>query len=396
MKRIFSNIVLAACLTLLYIVIAKPFIADAYYNAANRLAGASKPEKAQAFFEEAVKTEPFDSPHLSGFGRFLMKRSVSQTGLVRTYHLKKAAKLFERALALNRRDARSALNLGQTKLRLFLREKDEADKKEAFRYFRKALDNDPNGFNVSYLIGHAGLAVWDHLAADDRELILERLEFVLRMRPHFYNEIYRRLWRRSGDFSLLRRITPEGLTANRNLYLFLLDNNLSQFLKEQKRVVDQCREQEDPSSVSREKAKEAERIERIKKLKLGSPRQHVSAGEWKGKTADESIRYENGNMHWSGTVDAVVEIPAGEAVIQIMAAGSPANNVYPYMVVSLDGEEIGALFADRPGWTSYSFNIKTGGGIKVLSVSFVNDGVNEAKKEDRNLFVGEAKIETVR
>lgn len=62
------------------------------------------------------------------------------------------------------------------------------------------------------------------------------------------------------------------------------------------------------------------------------------------------------------------------------------------MIVELDGEWIGETLVDGPDWKEYSFKINSDGGIRVLSVTFVNDFCDA--KEDRNLFIGEARVES--
>ena len=55
-------------------------------------------------------------------------------------------------------------------------------------------------------------------------------------------------------------------------------------------------------------------------------------------------------------------------------------------------EEIGETFVDNDEWENYSFPIKTNGGLKIVSVIFVNDAYDILKKEDRNLFIGSGSI----
>ena len=76
-----------------------------------------------------------------------------------------------------------------------------------------------------------------------------------------------------------------------------------------------------------------------------------------------------------------------------MAKGSAADGIYPYMIVELDGEGIGEMFVDSTDWKEYLFDVDTDGGMKVLSVTFANDGGNEKKGEDRNLYVGKVRVE---
>ncbi|GAG51098.1 unnamed protein product, partial [marine sediment metagenome] len=96
--------------------------------------------------------------------------------------------------------------------------------------------------------------------------------------------------------------------------------------------------------------------------------------------------------YWEGTVNRAVKLPGGKAVIHIQARGDQAYDVWPYMIVELDGEEIGETFVGSSKWKEYSFEVDTEGGIKVLSVTFPNDGGDWERGIDRNLYVGKVKI----
>lgn len=113
---------------------------------------------------------------------------------------------------------------------------------------------------------------------------------------------------------------------------------------------------------------------------------------WQGRSRDGDI-YEHGNMYWTGTVRRLADIPTGMAILKIQAKGSPADDIWPYMIVELDGMEIGEGFVDSLEWKGYSFRIDTNGGMKVLSITFTNDGVDPQRNEDRNLFVGDIRVE---
>jgi len=99
-----------------------------------------------------------------------------------------------------------------------------------------------------------------------------------------------------------------------------------------------------------------------------------------------------GRFQWEGTVNRVVNMLEGKTVIEIQAKGELAYGVWPYMIVELDGEEVGGSFIDSSEWKEYSFRMKTSGGLKVLSVTFPNDGGDKEKGIDRNLYVGKARI----
>jgi hypothetical protein len=101
--------------------------------------------------------------------------------------------------------------------------------------------------------------------------------------------------------------------------------------------------------------------------------------------------YEGGAMYWSGTMYGAIAMPKGRAVISVGAKGTPADGIYPYMIVSLDGKRIGGAYVNSANFKEYRFDIGTEGGVKVLSVTFTNDARN--KTEDRNLYISNAKVE---
>ena len=163
---------------------------------------------------------------------------------------------------------------------------------------------------------------------------------------------------------------------------------------DQKKNVDLYRQKEEPEQFEKDMK---ERLERIKDMKKAitsqvSPKEFVLREDWQGMTESRKRAYESGNMYWTGTIEAAINVPKGETVVSIQAKGSQAYDIWPYMVVELDGEEVGEMFVNSPAWKEYSFKVNTDGGIKVLSITFANDGGNKESGEDRNLYIGEAKV----
>jgi hypothetical protein len=155
----------------------------------------------------------------------------------------------------------------------------------------------------------------------------------------------------------------------------------------QRRIVNYYRQKEDPDGFKKEKEEDESMIR-----SLHPPTTVWELNEWTGKSKDRMNVYEGGSMYWTGTMHTLVTLPEGEATVNIMASGSSANGLFPYMSVELDGNEIGGVFIDSSDWKDYSFKVKTDGGVKVLSVTFANDGSNKEKGEDRNLYVREVRI----
>lgn len=383
------NILLIAAFIFTEVCVVRLLLAEVSSNRADRLTGTYKWDKAEEGFKKAIALDPYNSRYYAGFGELMFREALHSDD--KTIYLSKAKALYEEALKMNQGCGEYALRLGQISL---LSPDIAKSAKDAFGYFRTALTNDPNGFNVSYSIGYAGISVWKFLNKEEKEFILSRLKYSLKIKPWYSKYIYSRLWAVSGDFKALEEVTPEGLKANEALYNFIAANNLWQFRKAEADRVNYYKKKETPEAFAAEEAARLNRITRLKKdVNLKCREDGVILPEdWSGTADDGRNRYSYGNMWWTGTMDAVVAAPRGKAEVRIMARGSPASGVWPYMIVELDDTVTGEGFVDSAEWKEYRFGINTDGGQKVLSITFVNDGANTAKKEDRNLVVGEAGI----
>lgn len=306
-------------------------------------------------FEEAIKADPFNARYADEYGKYLFKKSLEVKE--KTDLLDKAERLLTRAVQLNPSNAGYHLTSGQIQTSLFLIDKKKFSEKlkKALDNFKTALQNDPNGFNISYSAGYAGISVWKFLDKEEKEFVLSRLKYSLKVKPSYSKYIYPELWKETMDLNLLRKIEPPG--DEPNWYIARLERLGS----------------------IRGTAKRTLNVANV-----------VIESDWQGKADDEKNNYLNGNMYWTGTMDAAILMPNGKSTIRVRAKGSPADNMYPYMRVELDGKEIGAAAVDSSEWKQYNFKVNTGGGIKVLSITFVNDGANPAKNEDRNLYIGRA------
>jgi hypothetical protein len=345
-----STIIIKICLIaffmLLVAVILAPFIAELQINAAQGFAQRYLWQNAQQKFQVAMSIDPFSASVPAGFADFL--KNISPNLADENSLLINSVKLYKWALELDPLNAEYALNLAETEIALFMRGQSKDNKllAEALDYFRRALKNDSNGFNVSYSVGYAGISVWDKLDASEKKLVLDRLKYIFKTKPWYSEYIYTHLMQSTKDSEPFRKIRP--------------------------------------MESEQEKREKLNRIERVKQ---SNPSQL-----WQGKSGSGNDIYENGNMNWSGVVNALLNAPEGEATVIIQAKGSPADDIWPYMIVELDGQEIGETLVDSIDWKEYSFPIKTNSGLKVLSVTFFNDGVNVQRNEDRNLYVGEARI----
>ena len=343
-RKIVVNILLVAVFACFATAIIAPLAAEIRYGEAKRLVTQFLWNDAEKAFEEAIKVDPYSSQYPAEFAEFLRTQSFYKSH--KTPYLTRAERLYGRALKLNPRNADYWTALGELKAELAIRT-NGAGVDKAMDCLRRAVREDPNGFNVSYSAGYAGIYMWDYLSKEDKEFILDRLAYVIRSQPWYAEYICPRVLQKTKDIRSLERIMPT-------------------FRHDRKAALDN-----------------------IRKSAIGEVGYVVRKSDWHGMSDDRKNLYEEGNMYWNGTIDAPINMSPGNCVIKIQAKGSPTDGVYPFMVVELDGINIGQLFIDSADWKECSFKVKTGGGVKVLSVSFVNDGGNA--KEDRNLYIGEAR-----
>ncbi|MFA6142160.1 MAG: carbohydrate-binding domain-containing protein [Candidatus Omnitrophota bacterium] len=333
------NIILIAFIVLSGFIITRPLLAEIYFN--------------RAGFSDAIRTDPFSSRYPAGFGEAILKEKRYHDDAA---YLDRATRFYERALQLNPGCADYSLKLGQIEIALFLKDETKTGLiKSAFNNFRRAIKNDPNGFNISYSAGYAGISVWKFLDHDEKEFILDRLKYSLRVRPLYSRYIYPELWNETMDLNLLRRLEPPG--------------------------------REPDGYISR-----LERMERIRSTarRTLNVAKVVIESDWHGISYDKKNVYVDGNMFWAGTIDAAIIMPRGKSTIKIQAKGSPADGIFPYMMVELDGRIVGKAYIRNTDWVDYKFTVNTDGGIKVLGVTYVNDSTDPVKAEDRNLYIGRA------
>ncbi len=356
-------------------------VAEVEFNSAQKLADAYLWQKAEVKFKKSLASDPFNALHFAGYADFL--RSTAPYRENEVVLLQKAEILYGRACELDPMRAGYFLGSGAIKLKLHKFNEGLAD-------LKRALEKDPNGFNTAYEVGYRAIQAWQYLDDGFKALVIDRLRYALVQKRWYWEHVYPIAWQSTNDFTVLEQIAPDNVKAKKDLLYFVESNNLYQF---RKRVVDALNSvelKEDPQGFEREQKEKIKNIEEIKKNTRGAD--VVTGDLWQGKSVGGK-EYKDGNMYWSGTMYGVLNAASGGAKLVIQAKGSPADNIYPYMIVGLEGKEIGEAFVNNDDWIEYSFLIKAGAGKKVLSVTFCNDGGNVEKNEDRNLYIGEAKIE---
>lgn len=377
MVKFIVNMILVATFFVVITAVTLPFAAVLKYKQAKRFQESYRWQKADYVYRQAIRLDPFNAEHFAEYGCFLMRQA--QYHKDKTPWLKRAETLYKKACRLNPEHAEYRFLLGEIKLQL--------NDLSGLGDFRIAIGLDPYNFRMNYFVGHSLISIWPSLAQEGKDFALERLNYVLRSKSHYAEYIYPAIIRYTKDFSLTEKVTPETHSSYEKLYRFMKERNLWQFRKRLTKRLDFYREKEGPEKFKQEKEQRQRLLRELRSLAMTG-----KLKGWVGESKGGYV-YENGNMYWEGTIAAAVDIPVGKTIIYIMAKGSVADGIFPYMIVELDGEEIGETFVESAGWKEYLFPVNTDGGIKVLSVTFVNDDINEEKGEDRNLYVGEVKVE---
>ncbi|UCG34730.1 MAG: hypothetical protein JSW17_04350 [Candidatus Omnitrophota bacterium] len=395
-KRTSINIVLITIFIALMVTICSLFGAEINFIMAKQFEAKHQWSKAQVSYKKAMFFSPFSAKYITGLAGLFLRQSAYRTDKLSLF--KKAESLCVRALELNPYSVQCMLALGRTQIRLFLKNKEIYGEKlgVGLESLNKALSNDPNGFRTAYFVGHTGMLVWDFLNENEKKMVVDRLKHALKYRwPQYFKNDYNFIWQATQDFTLLKQITPQNLRSYKVLYNFMKNKNLWQFRKGLIEAMSLYMLNEDPQGFEQEQKDKMIRIGMVKKKNKLTGRRItnvISRQLWEGRGRYKGQAYRNGNMYWEGTMDAVLTLPKGESVIEIEARGLPAEGIYPYMVVELDGIEIGEGFVDNSEWREYSFNVSTSSGIKVLSITYENDRVYGGKGGDRNLYIGNARV----
>ena len=102
--------------------------------------------------------------------------------------------------------------------------------------------------------------------------------------------------------------------------------------------------------------------------------------------------YGDGWNLWSdGYIAELVEFPLdGIYTFEVTAFGSPAQGVWPNMLLGIDQDIQPGIIVDSSAPKTYAFQVQVAAGQHYVSISFNNDLYNPP--EDRNLYVDKVKI----
>ena len=287
----------------------------------------------------AVRFDFLSAENNAAIGRSYMVRA--STAKAKASFLLEAESRYKTACRLNPYDTVNLLEFAVLEKELFLsapaKYKDRLN--SALDYFHKVSALDPKNYIIDYEIGRNCVELWQYLDDENKKYAVEKLKACLKLMPDYHDKVYQILLNNSKNHDLWK--------YRREIFDMIDAKN--------------------------------------KRIAFGP--------EWSGKADDGVNIYKNGNMYWAGTASRTIEVPKGKALIKIKARGDESRGVWPYMIVELDGQEIGETFVDSAEWKEYGFKTDTNGGTKVLSVTFPNDGADKKEGTDRNLYVGDVEVE---
>ncbi len=337
MKKYVNNAIFFLVFGLLAMIITRPFLASVALNEAKKCEAGYNWALADKKIALALRLDPFNAGNYTVAGRLYAARASIKEGKI-PFLLESEGK-YIKAYRLNPNDTVNLIELAALEKELFLADpvvyKDRLSRSVGF--YRGSFGVDPDNYLLNFEVGQNLISLWIYLDDKDKDFALERLKSCLELAPWYSEQV--------NDI--------------------LLYNFGNETRKLRKKVFG----------------------ERVPKKRM------ASNSNWSGKSDAGNNIYWNGNMYWTGTASRFIELPEGAYTIKIKARGSSALGVWPYMIVELDGSEIGETYVDSPEWKYYIFNTDTKGGTKVLSVTFTNDGGDPKRGTDRNLYVGEVEVE---
>ena len=96
------------------------------------------------------------------------------------------------------------------------------------------------------------------------------------------------------------------------------------------------------------------------------------------------------NLWTNGSISTKSTFVAGPTHITVSAKGQAAVNVWPHMVVTVDGVQVGQATVSASNWATFSFPYAATAGSHEIKVSFDNDYY--ANGQDRNLLLDKVSV----
>jgi len=152
-RRILISALLVVAFLFLEAILVFPLASEICFRTAGKLENGFQWRRAEELYRQASFLSPFDTKYLTEYADFLLRQSAYRKDKVALY--KEAEELYVRALAFNPHCAEYALMLGRLEIGMFLDDKGtfKAMLTSGLKNLDRAVQNDPNGANTSFLAG---------------------------------------------------------------------------------------------------------------------------------------------------------------------------------------------------------------------------------------------------
>ncbi len=98
------------------------------------------------------------------------------------------------------------------------------------------------------------------------------------------------------------------------------------------------------------------------------------------------------NIWSNGNVSTNHTFTANPVTLRVTARGSQALDVWPNMIVSVGGSQVGQVVVNSATWTQFDFPVTTTAGTKSIAIAFNNDYYDQGAGQDRNLYVDKVQV----
>ena len=191
------SLALVLCFITTVIVVAKPAIAESFRHRGQKYEEKHDWEQAEKYYQKAIKSDPGNPNH--------------QIALAK-------AVLFS-----------SGANISKTALHSYM------------QHLKLAAIHQPHNPYVCYLIGYGYVLSWTDASEEERKFAISNLQYSLRMNSRYSVYAYRAIWNKLKDFALMQEITPKTLAGQQMLLVFIQQNGLRKYRKEQNELVEYLR-----------------------------------------------------------------------------------------------------------------------------------------------------------
>jgi len=351
LKRQVIKILLSVAFVVILVLLILVFFADSYFVKAQRLDKQDHWEKAEEFYKRSTLLNPFNAEYFAGYGDFLLNKDKDSKYAEKV--IKTAQYNYGEAIRLNPNYAWYHYSLGNAQIvqTLLIQENianlSNAQEKElssrklnsliesAVTNFKSAIELDKYNIRNNYFIGYDLARVWNYLASVNRDFLIQRFAYILSQRLYYQRLIYPFIFNTTGDFKILQKITPDNHRSQTALYDFIVNNNLWRYRKIQKKILGSYADKESINEFQEILNKKKTLIMQIREKYKDNKNTEIERKDWQGLSYGGKSAYKEGNMYWTGTINAPVYITVKNKKLKIRLKSESAEGIWPYMIIEV-------------------------------------------------------------